>query len=199
MLLAPSALLLATTSPRLALTAFFLLFAWQNFGAGTVMVGWQDMIAKVIPVQSRGKFFGLSNFIGNFSGILGAVTVSWLLTQYEFPGGFVIAFAGAAAFNFISWVFLSLTREPRAAEYQAGGLKPGLFQSSAPRSSGPTPIFNGICSPRSFRPLAPWHPVSCWCMRLDAGRLSDGQAATYNIALLIGQSTANLASGLPGG
>ena len=30
------------------------------------MVGWQDMIAKIIPVHSRGKFFGLSNFLREF-------------------------------------------------------------------------------------------------------------------------------------
>ena len=112
-LLAPSAFLLATRSPTLALFVFFLLFAWWNIGAGMVLVGWQDMVAKIIPVQSRGRFFGISNFIGNVSGILGATTVSWLLAKYVFPGGFVISFIGASVFIFISWIFLSLTREPR--------------------------------------------------------------------------------------
>ena len=76
------------------------------------MVGWQDMIAKIIPVQYRGKFFGLSNFLGNFAGILGASTVSWLLAKNAFPGGFVRSFAIASVFILLSWIFLGLSREP---------------------------------------------------------------------------------------
>jgi len=190
-LMAPAAFLLAASSPGWALAVFFLLYAWQNFGAGTIMVGWQDMVAKIIPVESRGRFFGLSNFIGNFSGILGATTVSWLLANNQFPGGFVLSFMCASVFIFISWIFLSLTREPRDPMTKPAVSHRDYFKSlPALLRSNPNfqrYIFTQIVS--TFGAMA-----SGFLLVYAIGRwtLSDGQAATYTIALLIGQSVANL-------
>lgn len=111
-LLAPSAYFLATSRPDAALAAFFILFAWHTFGAGLIVVGWQDMIAKLIPVDKRGRFFGITYFIGNGTGVLGALAVPFVLDKFTFPIGYVISFAIASVLIFLSWVFLSLTREP---------------------------------------------------------------------------------------
>ena len=111
-LLAPSAYLLALGRPVLALAAFFLLYAWHTLGAGVIIVGWQDLIAKIIPVEKRGRFFGITNFLGNGAGILGALAVPFILDSFAFPMGYVISFGIAAALIFISWIFLSLAREP---------------------------------------------------------------------------------------
>jgi MFS family permease len=96
----------------LALVIFFALYTWHCFGGGAIIVGWQDMIAKIIPVEKRGRFFGITNFAGNGTGILGALAVPFVLDKFTFPLGYVISFTAAAALIFISWVFLSLTREP---------------------------------------------------------------------------------------
>ena len=69
------------------------------------------MIAKIIPVERRGRFFGITNFIGNGAGILGAIAVPFVLDRFEFPLGYVMAFTFASVLIFISWVFLSLTRQ----------------------------------------------------------------------------------------
>ena len=111
-LLAPSAYFLAVGRPEWALAAFFILYAWHTLGAGVIIVGWQDMIAKIIPVERRGRFFGITNFLGNGAGILGALAVPFILEKYTFPLGYVISFAIAAGLIFISWIFLALTREP---------------------------------------------------------------------------------------
>jgi MFS family permease len=111
-LLAPTAYFLAASRPSLALIAFFVLYAWHTVGAGMIVVGWQDMIAKIIPVEKRGRFFGITNFLGHGAGILGALAVPFILDKYTFPLGYVISFALAAVLIFLSWVFLSLTREP---------------------------------------------------------------------------------------
>jgi len=89
-LLAPITYFLATDRPNAALTVFFILFAWHTFGAGLIVVGWQDMIAKLIPVDKRGRFFGITNFIGNGTGILGALVVPFVLDNFTFPMGYVI-------------------------------------------------------------------------------------------------------------
>jgi MFS family permease len=193
-LLAPTALLLATRSPFLALTVFFILFSWQTFGAGMVMVGWQDMIAKVIPVQNRGRFFGLSNFIGNFTGILGAAVVSWLLAKFVFPGGFVISFTVAAVFTLMSWTFLSLTREapdpvskPVVSHLDYFKALPDVLRSNPNFQKF---ILTQIVS--TFGAMA-----SGFLLVYAIGRWSipDGKAATFNIILLVGQSAANLLFG----
>jgi hypothetical protein len=99
-LLAPTAYFLATGQLMLALVMFFVLYAWHCFGAGAIIVGWQDMIAKLIPVDKRGRFFGITNFLGNGTGILGALAVPFVLGKFTFPLGYVISFAVAAR---ISW------------------------------------------------------------------------------------------------
>lgn len=112
LLLAPMTYFLATRRPVLTLVLFFVLYTWHNAGSGMVIVGWQDMIAKIIPVNRRGQFFGITNFIGNGTGILGAFAVPFILDRYTFPLGYVFAFAVTGALLFLSWFFLSLTREP---------------------------------------------------------------------------------------
>jgi len=111
-LLAPMVYFLATSHPALTLLLFFALYTWHNFGMGTILVSWQDMIAKIIPVDRRGRFFGITNFIGNGAGILGALLVPLLLGKFTFPLGFVFAFGITAVLFLMSWIFLSLAREP---------------------------------------------------------------------------------------
>ena len=115
--LAPSAYFLAINQPALALITFYLLYTWYCGGAGLIIVGWQDMIAKIFPVDKRGRFFGITNFVGNASGILGALAVAFVLEKFTFPLGYVASFTAAAILIFISWCFLSMTRE-------ASGLQP---------------------------------------------------------------------------
>ena len=117
LLMVPAAWL-ATRSPRLALIAFFVLFAWHAGGAGVVAVGWQDMLAKIIPLDRRGRFFGITNFGGTATGVLGAAAAAWLLDRYDFPHGYVLCFAAATVLIFISWIFLALTREPAQASQE---------------------------------------------------------------------------------
>jgi MFS family permease len=112
LLLVPAVYFLAIRQPVLTLVIFFVLYTWQNVGTGVILVGWQDMIAKIIPVDKRGRFFGISNFIGNGTGILGALAVPFILEKFTFPLGYVFTFAVAGGMFLLSWVFLSLTREP---------------------------------------------------------------------------------------
>jgi MFS family permease len=111
-LLAITAWLFAEDSPALALFFFYLTFSWHTVGAGIVAVGWQDMIAKIIPRDRRGRFFGVTNFMGTATGMLGAAGAAWLLNNYDFPTGYVVSFGAAATLIFLSWVAIAQTREP---------------------------------------------------------------------------------------
>jgi len=190
-LLAPAVYFLAIRQPILTLVIFFALYTWHNVGAGVIIVGWQDMIAKVIPVEKRGRFFGISNFIGNSTGILGALAVPFVLGKFTFPLGYVFAFAVTGALFFLSWVSLSLTREP--AVYSS---KPSVSQLDYLRSL--PKILRGD---RNFRmyllsqiifSLSGMATGFLAVYTVQTWNLPDAEASGFMIALQIGLALANL-------
>ena len=190
-LLAPAAYFLATSQPALALVAFFVLYAWNRFGMGATIVGWQDMVAKLIPVERRGRFFGITNFIGNGTGVLGALAVPLVLDRLAFPLGYVISFAAAAALYLISWISLALTREPAVHNS-----KPPISQLDYLRS-----LPNILQRDRNFRlyllsqivfSLSGMATGFLVVYAVQTWNLPDARASAYTIALQIGLALANL-------
>lgn len=106
------AVLLAARSTSLALILFLLSYAWHSLGAGVIATAWQDLIARCFPVERRGRFLGLTTFIGTGTGALGGLFSGWLLANFPFPLNFAYTFAVAATGITVSWLFLALTREP---------------------------------------------------------------------------------------
>ncbi len=193
-LMAPAAWL-ATRSPELALIAFFVLFAWYTMGAGVVAVGWQDMIAKVIPLDRRGRFFGVTNFSGTAVGVLGAVAAAWLLDRYGFPTGYMFCFAAAALLMFISWLFLALTREP-AQVSQEPIISQREYWRRLPailRTDGNFRryLFSQVVV--TFGGMATGFLVVYAAQRWQ---LPDSQAGSFTASMLIGQALSNLLFGV---
>jgi MFS family permease len=194
LLIVISTFFFAGRSPALALLLFFLFYAFHTAGAGFLMVGWQDMIAKIIPVDKRGRFFGLSNFIGKLTGIAGASTVAWLLSLFAFPKGYVIAFGCTAVCIFISWIFLGLSREPPDPVTKPH-ISHSAYYRGLPAIIRSNPNFRKFLLTQivsSFGAMAGGFIVIFAIHRWD---IPDSLAATYGISLAIGQSFANLAFG----
>lgn len=190
-LLAPMTYFLATSQPRWTLILFFVLFAWHALGVGLIVVGWQDMIAKIIPVKHRGRFFGITNFIGNGAGVLGALALPFVLDRYTFPLGYVITFTVASALMVISWVFIALTREP--AVYSS---KPAVSQLDYLRSLPAV-----LRRDRNFRfylltqiifALSGMATGFLVVYAVQRWHLPDAQASGFTVALQIGLALANL-------
>ncbi len=91
---------------------FILLMVWKAVGSGIVAIPWQEMIAKIIPVTHRGRFFGLGHLVGQFAGIGGAAMAAVILARYPYPQNFALSFACGLVGIWLSFVFLTLTREP---------------------------------------------------------------------------------------
>ncbi|NLF63159.1 MAG: MFS transporter [Chloroflexi bacterium] len=106
------AAIVARETAGLALALLILAYAWHSIGAGVIATAWQDLIARCFPVEKRGRFLGLTTFIGTGMGAAGAALSSWLLATFPFPTSFVYTFTIAAVGVTLSWVFLALTREP---------------------------------------------------------------------------------------
>jgi MFS family permease len=189
-LMAPAALFFARNNPALALVLFILLYAWYGFGAGTIIVGWQDMIAKIIPVERRGRFFGITNFIGSGAGILGAAVVPLVLERFEFPTGYVLSFVAASVLVFISWAALSLTREPPVANTKPVVSQTEYFRS-LPAIVRSDPNFSRYLISQIVLAFSAMGAGFLAVYSAQHWNLPDSQAAGYIIAMQIGQAVAN--------
>jgi MFS family permease len=90
--------------------AFSLLLAASAGGLGAP--AWKGMLAKVIPVNRRGRLFGLSGASGGLLGIAGAALSRRVLANYPYPVSFGICFGLCFLSQAISWAFVAMVREP---------------------------------------------------------------------------------------
>lgn len=195
LLLAPSAYFLAVNQPAAALAAFFALYAWHTFGAGLVIVSWQDMIAKVIPVTRRGLFFGLTNFIGNGTGIIGALVVTWVIRRFPFPNGYVFSFFVASILILLSWVFLALTREPAVHTSKPRVSQTAYFRS-LPEVLRRDLNFSKYLLAQILSYLSGMAGTFLIIYLIQEWSLTDAQAAGYTIAMQVGIALGNIFFGL---
>lgn len=108
--------LLGASNPPLLLVIFFILMTIYSLAAGLAGNAFMTIVAKVIPGQRRGSFFGWREFSGTAMGLLAGYLVAVALSPargYVFPDNFAILFVlifgavGAGLFLFAQ------VREPR--------------------------------------------------------------------------------------
>jgi len=109
----------AVDYPGATLALIYLLFAIAGFSNGIVIPAWLDLIAKVIPLRLRGLFFGIGNGLGALLGVAGGLLAGHILSTLAFPANFALCFLLAFVALTISWVGVSLTREPRSSNPKA--------------------------------------------------------------------------------
>lgn len=192
--LLPLAALIFANNPRLALILFFLLFAWHSFGAGIIAVAWNDMIAKIIPIERRGRFMGITGFGGQTMGVVGASLAAWLLDHYAFPRGYVYSFAIGAFFIFISWIFIAQTRE-LPVKTQEKPVPNREFWSKLPALLKSDPNFSRfvLCMIVVNLSGLGWGFLAVYTMK--HWNLLDGDVSLYNITLLVGMAAGNVVFG----
>ena len=110
--LALVAMFLASLGNKAALVLTFILLVWQGLGAGFSANGWQSMIAKIIPPDWRGTFFGAQSALANVLISAAAVTAGFILEKVHDPLNFAICFTITFAALGLSLLFMGLTREP---------------------------------------------------------------------------------------
>jgi len=110
--LGAAALLLAERQPTTMLALIPLLVAVQSFSGGAIMPAWLDIIAKVIPVTLRGRFFAVANIVSGLTGVGGAALVGFFLDAYPFPLNYALCFFACFGAMVLSFFCLASTREP---------------------------------------------------------------------------------------
>ena len=102
----------SSSSSFVLLATFFMLYGVFTFSGGIGGPAWQDMVAKVIPLKKRGRFWGWSNFLSGGTGIFAAFLSIHVLKSFPFPRNFALCFLFAFIATSVSYVFLILIREP---------------------------------------------------------------------------------------
>ncbi|HLF27536.1 MAG TPA: MFS transporter [Anaerolineae bacterium] len=185
----------ATHSAPLALVLFFIAYAWHGLGAGIVATAWQDLIARCFPVERRGRFFGLSMFIGTGMGALSAALSTEILAVFPFPTNFVYTFALAAVFISLSWVFLSLAREP-VQLISAPRQSEREFWAQLPDIPRRDHNFRRFLIARLLLALGGMGTGFVTVAAVQRWQVADSTVGVYTAALLLGQTLGNLAFGL---
>jgi MFS family permease len=102
----------ASSSPKLALVSLFICLGVASASAGVTTPAWYDMIAKVIPINYRGLWAGVSFGLGAFMGLAGSAVAGTILDTWPYPQSYMMLFILAFAAMVLSFVGLSLNREP---------------------------------------------------------------------------------------
>ena len=80
--------------------------------AGLADPAWKAMIGKVVHPNRRGLLFSLGFGLGALLGIGGAAWARYILNTYSFPISFGFCFLLSFVAQSVSWLFLTLNREP---------------------------------------------------------------------------------------
>jgi MFS family permease len=192
----PLAAIIAPNYPIAAIIIFLLGYAWHGLGAGAIAPAWQDLIARCFPVNRRGRFFGLTAFLGTGAGAGGALVSSWLLKTYPFPLNFVYTFLITAVFINLSWVFLALIREPPQPVGEAPTKTTDRFWQKLVRIVRQNHNFRRYLQARFLTTFAMMAQGFVTVAAVWRWQVSDSIVALYTGALLIGQAIGTLLAGL---
>jgi MFS family permease len=189
------AALLAVQSPLLALIVFFIGFMTHGIGAGAIAPAWQELLARFFPVDRRGRFFGVSMFLGAAMAAAGAFLSTWILGHFPFPTNFAYLFLIAAVAVLISWGWLALAREP-VRQVEAPRQSNRQFWAGLPAIIRQDHNFRRFLIARTLLALGGMGTGFVTVSAVERWQVADNVAGLYTAAFLLGQMISNLIFGL---
>jgi len=189
--------LLAGAHPTLLLWLFFLMVGIATLFGGIGMPAWIDLLARMLPADWRGRFFGLAAALGGLLGVAGAAGAAWLLQRYGWPGGFALCFACTAVCLAVSFAFIAAGREPAPEPSARRGPDPGYWRRlpalvRADRNFARYLLATALITAAGM--AASFYTVDAQ----RTLRLSDAAAGAYAIVLLAASTIGNLLWGFVG-
>jgi len=110
--LAVGAFFIPQLDKKIALILIVVIYAVKTFSSGLVALPWQELIATVIPVSRRGRYWGFALILGKLMGLLGAAISGILLVSIAYPYNYATMFLISFFAVSISYSFLIRNIEP---------------------------------------------------------------------------------------
>jgi MFS family permease len=126
LLLAIGAFLIPGLNKKAALILILIIYTIKVFLSGLVALPWQELIATVIPVSRRGRYWGTSLIVGRLMGLVGAFITGLMLVKIVYPNNYGYMFLIGFIAVSISFLFLTLNVEP-TIERQSSLVDPGIW------------------------------------------------------------------------
>jgi hypothetical protein len=105
---------LAGARAGLFLVLFFMLYSIYTLGAGVAGISFMDIVARAIPAERRGTFFGARLSLGGLLSSLAGFFVRDILDKKPFPGNFAVLFVSAGVVVTAAILSFCLAHEPAA-------------------------------------------------------------------------------------
>lgn len=175
------------------LSIFFVLFGIHAFSSGFASIPWQDFIARIIPGNRWGIFFGVQSGLGGLLGFGGALVAAWALTQWPFPQSVGVLALMCFAAMVVSFVCLASTVEP--------AMQPVPRQSISSFLQGVWPLlqrdrrFRSFLIARAGIALGLLGHNFLTASALERFGLKDSDVAPFTAALFAAQAVADLILG----
>ncbi|MEN6580221.1 MAG: MFS transporter [Anaerolineaceae bacterium] len=115
-----------------ALILLILLMSWRGIASGMSALPWQEVMARVIPLSHRARFFGFSRVFGQGAGILGSILSGLILANLSYPHNYALGFGIAVIFLWLSFACYAQNREPEPEQLNPPPSEPGLPQLKKP-------------------------------------------------------------------
>jgi MFS family permease len=112
LLMTTSVFVFSNKNPVWLLLSFFVFYSFYSLGGGLAGVAFTDIVAKTIPPNKRGSFFGMRMFLGGSLGAVGGLIVKKILDAYHFPVNFGIIFSIASVLILVALFSFCYVREP---------------------------------------------------------------------------------------
>lgn len=117
-LLTASVFIFGDKHPSWLLLSFFVFFSIYSLGGGLAGVAFTDIVAKTIPANQRGSFFGMRMFFGGALAALGGLIVKEILESHHFPVNFGIIFTIALIIILFGLFSFCGVKEPESNSYR---------------------------------------------------------------------------------
>ena len=113
-----------------ALFLTFVLLIWQGLGGGFTANAWTNMISKIVPPELHGTFFGAQTAAFTAFEAVAAILAGLTLDRLDGPLDFTLCFLAAVLGMIISYIFISLTREPDSVKTTTDSLPADFWKKS---------------------------------------------------------------------
>jgi MFS family permease len=120
--LALTAFLVAERAPTLALGLVLLVLLAMTGVSGALLPAWMDIVGHAIPIMVRGRFFAVWSIVASLGGLAASFATASILAAIPPPANFGICFVAASLCMALSYVVLTLVREPPAAAAPAASV-----------------------------------------------------------------------------